>query len=852
MPSNKKISELTEFTAAQLADDDLIVMVDVSDSTTKKVAASTFRATVAGVESLTAVAPLSVDAPNGDVTIQITDPLPIANGGTAATTASVARTNLGLGTIATQNSNSVSITGGAISGITDLAIADGGTGASTAADARTNLGVTASGSDTTYAYRANNLSDLANAATARTNLGVTATGSDTTYAYRANNLSDLASASVARTNLGLGTIATQDASNVSITGGSISGITDLAVADGGTGASNAAAARTNLGAAASGANSDITSLTGLTTPLSVPQGGTGATTLTSNNVILGNGSSAVQFVAPGTSGNVLTSNGTTWSSSAPASSGVTSFSAGTTGFTPSTATTGAVTLAGTLAIANGGTGATSSSTAATALGVGTGDSPTFAGLNIDTNLGVDGQWNTSGLTVYANGVTPQHDGPLHVMSGSAGAVTASTAADELIVEGPGNAAGGISILNADANDCNIFFGNASDNLAAMVQWNYTSKLLALSTRTTGGYLKFGVEDEGYRGEWNTTGLTCYASGVTPQHDSPLHVMSGSAGTITAPSFANDFVVENSGDCGISVISPAANVGYLTFPNPTNAAWAVIEADYTNSLFTMRTGQGGKNLLLQGGDAGASTASLKITGGAGVTVYSAGVTSQSDGVLHVMGGSAGAVTASVSGDELILENSSQAGLSILCPDANNGQIYFGNPASSTAAYLQWLKSINTLRIGTIAHAGSSLEFYSGAGTLALTLNSDQTSTFAKTITVNPSVGNSARATSVSLTVSSRANFTTQVGQWNPAISTVAAILDVISTDAVGIVTVRGEQAGNKFADCVFFHANGAVALSSGTVGGTPAARTYSVNSGVLRLAMASGTYTVAVGGTLTYQ
>jgi hypothetical protein len=46
-------------------------------------------------------------------------------------------------------------------------------------------------------------------------------------------------------------------------------------------------------------------------------GGTGATTLTANNVILGNGTSAVQFVAPGTTGNVLTSNGTTWSSTAP-------------------------------------------------------------------------------------------------------------------------------------------------------------------------------------------------------------------------------------------------------------------------------------------------------------------------------------------------------------------------------------------------------------------------------------------------------------------------------------------------------------------------------------------------------
>ena len=55
----------------------------------------------------------------------------------------------------------------------------------------------------------------------------------------------------------------------------------------------------------------------------VANGGTGATTLTANNVLLGNGTSAPLFVAPGTNGNVLTSNGTTWSSTAPAASGVT-------------------------------------------------------------------------------------------------------------------------------------------------------------------------------------------------------------------------------------------------------------------------------------------------------------------------------------------------------------------------------------------------------------------------------------------------------------------------------------------------------------------------------------------------
>ena len=61
--------------------------------------------------------------------------------------------------------------------------------------------------------------------------------------------------------------------------------------------------------------------TNVTGTLPVANGGTGAATLSANNVLLGNGTSAVQAVAPSTNGNILTSNGTTWVSQAPSASG---------------------------------------------------------------------------------------------------------------------------------------------------------------------------------------------------------------------------------------------------------------------------------------------------------------------------------------------------------------------------------------------------------------------------------------------------------------------------------------------------------------------------------------------------
>lgn len=76
-------------------------------------------------------------------------------------------------------------------------------------------------------------------------------------------------------------------------------------------------------------NGDLDAATGLYNQVPVANGGTGAATLASGAVLLGAGTSAVTTVAAGTAGNVLTSNGTDWTSAAnPASTGVNAITVG--------------------------------------------------------------------------------------------------------------------------------------------------------------------------------------------------------------------------------------------------------------------------------------------------------------------------------------------------------------------------------------------------------------------------------------------------------------------------------------------------------------------------------------------
>ena len=157
---------------------------------------------------------------------------------------------------------------------------------------------------------------------------------------------------------GLGTMSTQNANNVNITGGTIALTTPLAVSSGGSGATTLTGYLIGNGTSAFTASTTIPT-TALSGTITNAQLANSSITINGSSISLG-GSATITANTT----NALTIgtglSGTSFNGSAAvtiANTGVLSFSAGTTGFTPSTTTTGAVTLGGLLSLGSGGTNA---------------------------------------------------------------------------------------------------------------------------------------------------------------------------------------------------------------------------------------------------------------------------------------------------------------------------------------------------------------------------------------------------------------------------------------------------------------------------------------------------------------
>lgn len=391
--------------------------------------------------------------------------------------------------------SSARITGGTITGITDLAVADGGTGASDAATARTNLGLTIGTNVQAYDAGLQSISGLVTAADRMIYTTASDTYAVTTLTSYARTLLDDADAATARTTLGLGTISTQAASAVAITGGTING-----TAIGGT--TPAAGAFTGLTSpslttagtlaiSATGANIITASTNGTervridsaggigvgATPSvwraaekSIDIGGYGAITggigtnlariyansyTDATGVIRyknnshasmysqGNGIHS-WFVAPtGPAGDPITfTQAVTLHNSGGVSIGNTTDPGAT-----NLSVTGALTLGTALTIANGGTGATTAATARTNLGLGTlaTQSGTFSGTSSGTNTGDQNIFQSIAVSGQTTVVADTTADTLTLAAGAGVTITTNAATDTITITGTGGTVTSVAV-----------------------------------------------------------------------------------------------------------------------------------------------------------------------------------------------------------------------------------------------------------------------------------------------------------------------------------------------------------------------------------------------------------------------
>jgi hypothetical protein len=276
-------------------------------------------------------------------------------------------------------------------------------------------------------------------------------------------------------------------------------------------------------------------------------------------------------------------------------------------------------------------------------------------------------WNQGNVGIG----TSSPDGKLHVFSGSAGTVTASTLGDDFVIENTGNM--GISLLTNDTGSGYIFWGSPSDNDAAFIRGAYNSG---------SPYLSFGISGT-ERARIDSSGVPTFTQSVNSSVTYLTQTNNGTAGgtglKITAQSGA--YV----GKFDIAAAGALAQLG-----TETNHPLLLI----TNNVEAAR---------------------IDSSGNVGI-----GTTSP-EGKAHIVSGSAGSVTPYADGDELIVEGSGNAGIQLLSPDANNTGLYFGSASDNVGAQILWNRTNNRLLIGT-DNASAEIHFYVGSNSRVATLDS----------------------------------------------------------------------------------------------------------------------------------
>ena len=98
-----------------------------------------------------------------------------------------------------------------------------------------------------------------------------------------------------------------------------------------------------------------------------------------------------------------------------------------------------------------------------------------------------------------------------------------------------------------------------------------------------------------------TAAKTMSGSTTVAPDGTLQVYTATAGSISASAAADDLVVENSDDGGITILVPDASFSYLIFGSPGDESGALLRHKQSTATFEIGTATAGHQLIFASGD-----------------------------------------------------------------------------------------------------------------------------------------------------------------------------------------------------------------------------------------------------------